>query len=103
MAEPGGKRRYVRVRCEIFEDGSVTPLAVLWSPGVTYEITKVARVESWSCLGTGRGKRYTIWVGGHQTFLYWDTNRWYVHERQWMPRQEGVAPNGRLRPQGASQ
>ena len=74
-------RRYVRVRCEIDADGSLMPIAVLWSPGHVYEITKVSRRESWSCLGTGRGVRFTVWFGGYQTHLWWDTNRWYVMSR----------------------
>lgn len=75
------RRRYVRVRCEIDDDGRVTPLAVMWRPGRVFEITRVARRESWPCLGTGRGSRFTVWFGGHMTYLWWDTNRWYVMEK----------------------
>lgn len=80
-------RRYVRVRCEIDADGALTPIAVLWRPGRAYEITKVSRRESWACLGTGRGTRFTVWFGGYQTHLWWDTNRWYVMSRP--PRRAG--------------
>lgn len=78
----------MRVRCEIDETGALEPLAVMWAPGVTYELTKVASSESWACTGTGRGRRYTVWIGGHMTYLYWDTRRWYVREK---PRREPVA------------
>ncbi len=80
-------RRYVRVRCEIDADGALTPIAVLWRPGRAYEITKVSRRESWACLGTGRGTRFTVWFGGYRTHLWWDTNRWYVMSRP--PRRAG--------------
>ena len=45
--------------------------------------------ESWPCLGTGRGTRFTMWFGGYQTYLWWDTNRWYV-----MSRPPRTAPQG---------
>lgn len=80
-AAPARRRRYVRVRCEFDDNGQVTPLAVLWRPGRTYEITKISRRESWPCLGTGRGTRFSVWFGGYMTYLWWDTNRWYVMER----------------------
>lgn len=71
-------RRYARVRCEIDADGSLTPVAVLWRSGRAFEITKVGRRESRPCLGTGRRTRFTVWFGGYQTYLWWDTNRWHV-------------------------
>lgn len=76
-----GAVRYVRVRCEMDPSGEITPLAVLWSPGVSYEVTKVERSESWRCAGSGRGRRYTVWVGGHRTYLYFNGMRWYALER----------------------
>ncbi len=78
----GGRRRYVRVRCEVDEDGTPTPLVVLWGGGIAFEVTKVARSERWACMGTGRGRRFTVWFGGYQTYLYWDGMRWYVLERE---------------------
>lgn len=41
----------------------------------------MSRCESWPCLGTGRGTRFTVWFGGYQTYLWWDTSRWYVMSR----------------------
>ena len=76
-------RRYVRVRCEIDADGSLTPIAVLWRPGRAYEITKVSRRESWPCLGTGRGTRFTVWFGGSipRRAGGGRGSRWYVMSR----------------------
>lgn len=85
--EGPGRRRYVRVRCEIAEDGQVVPLVIMWALGVSYEITKVATSTSWACSSTGRGRRYTIWIGGHMTYLYWDTVRWYVREKVYPKRE----------------
>ena len=66
------------MRCEIDAVGSLTPIAVLWRSGRAFEITKVSRRESRPCPGTGRRTRFTVWFGGYQTYLWWDTNRWYV-------------------------
>ena len=44
----------------------------------TAALPAVSCRESWPCLGTGRGTRFTVWFGGYQTYLWWDTNRWYV-------------------------
>ncbi len=74
-------RRYVRVRCEIDEEGRLTPLAIIWDRDTTYEVRKVERVEGWNCMGTGRGQRFTIMVGTRRTYLFWDSRRWYVMER----------------------
>jgi len=67
------------------------PRAIVWEDGHRYEIDRVIDVRpAYAAKAGGQGDRYTIKVGGKQTYLYFErsTNlsgniigRWFVERK----------------------
>ena len=82
---------YLRVNVEFTEEGMMLPRSFVWTDGHTYEIDRVLHCKPAPALKAGgQGDRYTIWIGGHQSFLFFErsTNltgnnigRWFVERR----------------------
>ena len=87
----GNAKVYVRVMSVTETDGRVIPKALYWEDGLKYKIDKVTEVKSAaSTKAGGCGERYTIWVNGRETYLYFEriatvsgsnTGRWFVERR----------------------
>lgn len=77
-------KKYVDVVSLTTADALVTPLEIRWDDGRRYRIDKVTnRRQAHSLKTGGTGMRYTILVGGTQTFLYYDDYRkaWFVEAK----------------------
>ncbi len=67
------------------------PLTILWEDGRKYRIDRVSDIKQASAMRCGgQGDRYTIWVGGKQSYLYFERSsslngsnvgRWFVERK----------------------
>lgn len=82
---------YVRVEVAFDESGLMRPAALIWEDGTRYEIDRIlARVPAASLKAGGCGDRYTVRIGGQDTYLFFEHNadpcspvagRWFVERR----------------------
>lgn len=76
---------------EYTEDGEMLPRMVTWTDGQIFEIDRVSAIRpSFAAKAGGQGDRYTIWIKGKQTYLYFERatslsgnniGRWFVERR----------------------
>lgn len=82
---------YVRVDVAFDEDGNMRPSALTWEDGTRYEIDRIIdRQAAAAQKAGGCGDRYTIRVGGKETYLFFEHSpspytsrpgRWFVERR----------------------
>lgn len=82
---------YVQVEVEFREDGCMRPRAILWEDGRRFEIEKITDVRQAAAKrADGQGERYTIYVNGQQSYLFFERTprltgnrigRWFVERR----------------------
>jgi len=73
------RKVFVGVDVKFNEDGSVTPLKIIWEDGRIFEIDKVIEsMRAASIDAGGIGLRYTIMVNGKKTYLWFEDPRWFV-------------------------
>ena len=60
---------YVAVKADFAADGTMFPRIITWEDGEKYEIDRVSDIRQAPALKAGgQGDRYTIWIGGHQSY-----------------------------------
>ena len=79
------------VKADFREDGLMLPREITWENGHKYEIDRVTDVRPAAAMRAGgQGDRYTVMIGGHQSYLFFErsTNlvgnnigRWFVERR----------------------
>lgn len=75
------RKVYVEVNAEFMPDGMVIPLSFTWDDGREYQIDKlIDRVRAASLKAGGVGMRYTVRVGGKETYMWLEDNcnRWFM-------------------------
>ena len=82
---------YVPVTVDFRADGVMLPRSIIWEDGHEYEIDKVTDIRQAAAMRAGgQGDRYTIFVEGRQSYLFFErsTNltgsyigRWFVERR----------------------
>ena len=82
---------YVAVKADFTEDGTLLPRVITWENGEKFTIDKITDIRQAAAMKAGgQGDRYTIWIGGHQSFLFFErsTNltgnnigRWFVERK----------------------
>ena len=82
---------YVAVKADFREDGLMLPEEITWEDGEKYIIDRVTDIRQAAAMKAGgQGDRYTVMIGGHQSFLFFErsTNltgnnigRWFVERR----------------------
>ena len=82
---------YVPVVVGFDAQGRMRPLVILWEDGERYEIDRVTDVTPAPAQKAGgQGDRYTIWIGGRQSYLFFERRatvqgcslgRWFVERR----------------------
>ena len=75
----------------IRQDGLMLPRSLVWEDGQRYKIDRVSQIMPASAMKAGgQGDRYTIWVHGQQSYLFFERNssltgnnigRWFVERR----------------------
>ena len=84
MIEESPYKIYVNVNVEFTKDGRLIPKAILWDDDKTYEIQKITDIRrSASLIAGATGIRYTIYVEGYESHLYYgDNHRWFVEGKK---------------------
>lgn len=73
------RKVFVEVTARFDVDGTIVPLSIRWEGGTLFEIDRVLDVRQAASLKAGgQGIRYTIRIGSHRTFLFYEAPRWFV-------------------------
>lgn len=82
---------YVPVKVDFRADGTMLPREITWEDGERFEIDRVSDIRPAAALRAGgQGDRYTIWINGQQSYLFFErsTNlsgnvigRWFVERK----------------------
>lgn len=85
------RKVYVDVTARFDSDGVMVPLGITWEDGTLFEIDRVTEIRQAAVMKAGgQGDRYTIWVRGHQSYLFFERSaaltgnnigRWFVERR----------------------
>lgn len=88
----GEVRVYVAVTAAFGNDGTMLPVEITWEDGRKFEVDRVLDIrQAASMKAGGCGDRYTVRIGGRQSYLFFErsTNisgnnigRWFVERRQ---------------------
>ena len=83
---------YVAVKATFNDDGVMLPTTVIWEDGHEYLIDKVTDIRQAAAMRAGgQGDRYTIWIQGKQSYLFFERSpaltgnnigRWFVERRE---------------------
>lgn len=77
------RKVFVEITAKFDTEGKITPLSLLWEDGTLYEIDRVIDVcRAASLKAGGMGIRYTISIGGKQSYLFYEEPRWFVEAKQ---------------------
>ena len=75
-------KAYVTVGAVFSAVGNLTPKYIIWEDGRQFEIDRIIDVRRAASLKAGgAGIRYTIRIGGTETFLFLEDTRWFVERR----------------------
>ena len=86
------RRVYVSVRCDFADDGTMLPRKIVWEDGSVYGIDRVKQITQAAARKSGgQGDRYTVVIGGKETYLFFQRNaslsgnnigRWFVEKKE---------------------
>ena len=89
--ESDRRKVYVEVNVTHRPDGTARPNFIKFENDEKYEIDRVSDIRQAPALKAGgQGDRYTIWIGGHQSYLFFERSadlagnnigRWFVERR----------------------
>ena len=85
-------KRYVPVIVRFDEDGRLRPLVIEYDTGQKYIIDKVlgSPVRA-ACQSVGGvGDRYTVVIGGQETYIWLEKGRWFITDKRQID--EGAEP-----------
>lgn len=82
---------YVDVVVSFRSDGVMLPRIITWEDGCKYEIDRVSDIRQAAAMKAGgQGDRYTVWINGMQSYLFFERNgsldgnnigRWFVERK----------------------
>lgn len=73
---------YVKVAAVFYPNGRLEPIAFWWENARRYSIDRILDVcRAASLKAGGTGMRYTCMVRGHQTYLFFEEDRWFMERR----------------------
>lgn len=82
---------YVAVKADFSADGTLLPRVITWEDGTDFEIDRVLDIRQAAAMKAGgQGDRYTIRIGGKQSYLFFERSanltgnnigRWFVERR----------------------
>ena len=76
------RKHYVQVLSRTDEDGRITPVAITWEDGRTFDIDRVLDCRQAASLKVGgTGTRYLVRIGQTSTYLFHEDPRWFVEEK----------------------
>ena len=75
-------REYVEVTVDFDPAGVMLPRCLIREDGRRYEIDRIKAVQAAPALKAGgQGDRYTVMIGGHERYLFFEHNADYGNER----------------------
>ena len=75
-------KAYVEVEARFSREGQLMPTAIIWEDGRRYEIDRVTDIAKRASMKAGgAGIRYTCIIGGHQSYLFYEVDRWFVERK----------------------
>lgn len=87
----GDIKVYVDVLAGFTSDGEMLPMEITWEDGRRYEIDHITDIrQAASMKAGGQGDRYTVWIQGKQSYLYFERScsltgnhigRWFVERK----------------------
>ena len=91
MSNEKNVKVYVSVSVVFNEEGRMIPRIIKWEDGHKYTIDRVSDIKQAAAMRCGgQGDRYTIWVNGKQSYLYFERNtaltgnnigKWFVERK----------------------
>ena len=73
------RKVFVEVAAVFTPDGQILPRKIRWEDGTIFAVDRVLDIRRAAALKVGGcGLRYTIRIGGRQTYLFLDEDRWFV-------------------------
>lgn len=82
---------YVDVVVHFNSTGVMLPRQITWEDGHKYEIDRVTDIrQAAAAKAGGQGDRYTVWINGQQSYLFFERNssltgnnigRWFVERK----------------------
>ena len=82
---------YVPVEVRFTKEGQMMPHYLIWEDGKKYKIDKVTDIRPAHAMKAGgQGDRYTIWINGKQSYLFFERlsyvtgcslGRWFVEKK----------------------
>ena len=76
------RKVYVEVVAHFTSDGRVMPETIVWEDDHRYEIDRVTAVQKAASLKVGgHGIRYSCRIGGKETYLFREEDRWFVEAK----------------------
>ena len=91
MISTSNNKVYVAVKADFTEDGTMLPRTITWEDGRTYLIDRVTDIRQAAAMKAGgQGDRYTIFINGHQSYVFFERNanltgnnigRWFVERK----------------------
>ena len=91
MKSETADRVYVEVNACFNATGNLIPIDLRWVDGTVFEIDKVTDVRQSAALKAGgQGDRYTVWIRGKQSYLFFERSgalsgqnlgRWFVERK----------------------
>ena len=82
---------YVAVAAQFDDEGNLIPTSITWEDGREFEIDRVTDIRQAAAMKAGgQGDRYTVWINGRQSYLFFERNasiagnnigRWFVERR----------------------
>ena len=76
------KKMFVEVAANFYTNGVIIPFLIKWKDGTVYEIDRVLEMRKAASLKAGGvGTRYTIWVKGSITYLFYEEPKWFVEAK----------------------
>ena len=74
---------YVPVNLDVDAEGNIRPRLIRWIDGRVYEIDRLKhKCRAASTKVGGCGIRYTVMIGGHESFLYNEDEKWFVEAKE---------------------
>ena len=82
-------RTYVPVIVRFDEEGKLRPLLIEFTDGRKFGVDKVLDVRRAACESAGGvGMRYTVRIGGQESYLWLEKGRWFVAAKQDNPQKQ---------------
>ena len=73
------RKVYVEVAAVFTPEGQIMPRQIRWEDGTLFAVDRVLDIRHAAATKAGGcGLRYTIRIGGKQTYLFLDEDRWFV-------------------------